>query len=43
MGVWQGLSLGGKREKLDATTLHFSALVIFIEVSGRDFPNTQVL
>jgi hypothetical protein len=41
-GVWQGLSLGGEGEKLDATTLNLYALVIFIDVIGRDFPNTHV-
>jgi hypothetical protein len=41
-GVWQGLSFDGGREKLGATTLHFQAL-IFIDVIGRDFPDTHVL
>jgi hypothetical protein len=41
-GRLAGPQLRWGREKLDATTVHSSALVLFIDVSCRDFQNTQV-
>jgi hypothetical protein len=42
-GRLEGPQLRWGKEKLNATTLHFSALVLFIDVSYSGFANTQVL
>jgi hypothetical protein len=42
-GIWQGLILGGSREKLGATTLNTLSTGDIYRCNCRDFPNTHVL